>query len=72
MKLQASRAGRDDDDIANLLAICEVVDSAHAAELYECYYPGEVLPEKATRILGAIFAQGLPAVPAAPARPDFG
>jgi hypothetical protein len=71
MKLRASRAGRDDDDIANLLAICGVDGPADAAELYETYYPGEVLPDKAARMLDAIFAQGLPAVPDEPARPDF-
>jgi hypothetical protein len=71
MKLRASRAARDDDDIANLLAICGVGDAGAASELYETYYPGEVLPDKAERMLAAIFSQGLPEVPAEPPRPDF-
>lgn len=71
MKLRASRSGRDDDDIANLLALCGVSDELEAAELYESYYPGEVLPDKALRMLDAIFTQGLPDVPEEPPRPDF-
>jgi len=71
MKLQASRAGRDDDDIANLLAICKIHDEPAASALYESYYPGEVLPDKALRMLGAIIAQGLPPIPNEPPRPDL-
>lgn len=66
MKLRASRPGRDDDDIANLLAICEVADSDDAGELYEEFYPGEILEPKAHRILTVVFAQGLPEIPKAP------
>ena len=72
MKLHASRPGRDDDDIANLLALCGLGDELEAAELYESYYPGEVLPDKALRMLDAIFAQGLPDAPDEPPRPEFG
>ncbi|MBX3098759.1 MAG: hypothetical protein KF761_04200 [Salinibacterium sp.] len=72
MKLRASRAGRDDDDIANLLAICSVDNAVAAADLYESFYLGEVLPDKAVRMLGAIFTKGLPEVPDKPPRPDFG
>ncbi len=72
MKLRASRPGRDDDDVANLLAICGVAEAAAASDLYESYYPGEVLQDKALRMLGAIFTQGLPTVPEEPPRPDFG
>ncbi len=72
MKLRASRPGRDDDDIANLLVICGVGDVDAASELYEEYYPGEVLPDRALLMLGAILAQGLPEVPAEPRRPEFG
>lgn len=72
MKLRASRPGRDDDDVANLLAICGVRKVDAACELYEEYYPGEELPDRALLMLGAILAQGLPEVPAEPRRPDFG
>lgn len=70
MKLNASRPGRDVQDIANLLAICDIVVAA-AAELFSEFYPGEVLPGKAQRILTPVFAQGLPAVPETPATPSF-
>lgn len=71
MKLQASRAGRDDDDIAKLLTICQVSSREQADELYESYYPGEVLPDKAHRLLDALLAQGLPELPEPPERPTF-
>ena len=72
MKLRASRPGRDDDDIANLLSMCAIADATEAADLYETYYPGEVLPDKAIRMLDAILSQGLPAMPLTPPRPEFG
>ena len=71
MKLRASRPGRDDDDIARLLSICGIDSIERADEIYETYYPGEVLEEKAYRILRAIFTQGLPSVPPAPPLPDL-
>jgi hypothetical protein len=71
MKLNAGRPGRDDSDIARLLAICDV-DSTDAAEaLFERFYPGEVLKERSERILNAIFAKGLPAAPEPPPRLDL-
>ncbi len=72
MKLRASRPGRDDDDVANLLAICHVRDQDAASKLYEEYYPGEILPEKAVRMLDAILTRGLPEIPVQPLRPEFG
>lgn len=66
MKLRASRPGRDDDDIANLLAICKISHPDDAEELYEEFYPGEVLEPKAYRILNVVFAQGLPEIPTPP------
>ena len=71
MKLKASRPGRDDDDIANLLVICDISTVEQADELYENFYPGEVLEDKAYRMLDALFAQGLPEKPEAPAPPSF-
>lgn len=62
----ASRPGRDDDDIANLLAICDIANSDDAGELYEEFYPGEMLEQKAHRILDVVFAQGLPEIPEEP------
>lgn len=72
MKLRASRPGRDDDDIANLLVICGVREVDAASDLYEEYCPGEVLPDRALLMLGAILAQGLPEMPGAPPPPDLG
>jgi len=69
MKLKASRAGRDDYDIANLLAICDVRDIDAAEDLLGDFFPGDVLPEKAIRLLEPIFAYGLPDVPIAPPAP---
>lgn len=71
MKLNASRLGRDDQDIANLLAICNIRDIDAAEELLEEFFPGDGLPDKALRILGPVFAHGLPAVPEAPPAPVF-
>ena len=71
MKLRASRPGRDDEDIARLLSICDITSIEAADEIYETYYPGEVLEEKAYRILRVVFAKGLPAVPPAPTPPDL-
>jgi hypothetical protein len=69
MKLRASRPGRDDDDIANLLVICGVRDMDAASGHYESYYPGEVLPDRALVMLNAILTQGLPKAPREPPRP---
>jgi hypothetical protein len=71
MKLKASRPGRDDDDIANLLTLCDVNSIDEAEELYELYYPGEILEPKAHVMLTAIFTQGMPDVPETPPQPDF-
>lgn len=72
MKLNASRPGRDVQDIANLLAICGIRDAEAAEELFNGFYPGDVLPDKAFRILKPIFARGLPTVPETPPIPSFG
>jgi hypothetical protein len=47
MKLRASRGRRDADDIAFLLERCDIESIDHAADLYEHYYPREVLSERA-------------------------
>ncbi len=58
MKLRANRPGRDTDDIRKLLALCDI-DSVQAAdELYEDYYPGEALPDRALDIVVRIFSGG--------------
>lgn len=72
MKLNASRLGRDDSDIAQLLAICSI-DSASAAEdLFETFYPGEILQDKAHRLLDVIYRKGLPTHVDKPPAPRLG
>lgn len=72
MKLNASRPGRDVQDIANLLAICGVADVQSAEDLLSEFYPGDGLPDKAVRLLGPIFERGLPIVPETPPAPSLG
>ena len=72
MKLNASRPGRDTQDLAQLLAMCEIADIDAAEELLGQFYPGDGLPDKALRLLGPLFKQGLPAVPQAPPLPVLG
>ncbi len=72
MKLRASRPGRDEDDMAQLLSLCRVTTSEQAEELFESLFPGEVLQEKAFKMLRVIFASGLPEAPIPPARPELG
>lgn len=71
MKLAASRLGRDDADIAHLLAITSLTDLQSIEELFESYFPGDVLPQKAYRILNKIFEIGVPEVPREPGKPKF-
>lgn len=71
MKLKASRRGRDDDDIARLMAICGIHDAEDAAELFEGYYPGEVVPDRGQRLLADILADREASAPTPPPRPDL-
>jgi hypothetical protein len=58
MKLRANRPGRDTDDIRQLLALCDI-DSVQAAdELYDEYYPGESLPDRAWDMVVRILSGG--------------
>ena len=69
MKINASRPGRDVQDIANLLAICKLKDISEVHKIMDNFYPGDGLSEKALRILIPIFEQGLPAIPVTPPKP---
>jgi hypothetical protein len=60
MKLNANRPGRDDEDIAQLLVICGVDSLAGAEEVFEAYYPGDCMTERALRMVDAILDGGLP------------
>lgn len=71
MKLAASRTGRDDADIANLLAITGFDNQKDVEEIFEEYFPGDVLPQKALRMINALLDRGLPEVPDTPNPPHF-
>lgn len=58
MKLRANRPGRDTDDIRQLLAICAIGSLDVAEALYEEYYPGEALDDRAVQMARAIFEHG--------------
>ena len=71
MKLNAARPGRDTDDIAKLLALNNI-DSVVAAEsVFESFYPGDTLPERAIKLLEHIIQIGLPPKPQTPLSPTF-
>lgn len=72
MKLNASRLGRDEQDIATLLSICGVSNMEEAEELMDKYYLGEGLSDKAIRLLTPIFEQGLPPNPKPLSKPLIG
>lgn len=58
MKLRANRPGRDTDDIRQLLALCNIDAVQSADELYEEYYPGESLPDRAWDMVVRILSGG--------------
>ncbi|WP_353828122.1 DUF6036 family nucleotidyltransferase [Agromyces sp. SYSU T0242] len=72
MKLRANRPGRDDSDIANLMVICDIRTVDAAEELYEDFYSGEMLPDRAVRMVTRIIEVGLPPRPARPPKPEIG
>lgn len=51
MKLNASRSGRDDDDIRALMTACGVATIVEADEHFSEYFRGEALPDKAVFLL---------------------
>ena len=68
MKLRANRPARDTDDIRHLLALCSINALDAVEELYEDFYPGDALPDRAIRIVEAILSAG-PLVPPDPVEP---
>ncbi|WP_430645129.1 hypothetical protein [Agromyces sp. GXS1127] len=72
MTLRANRPGRDDTDIANLMVICGVRSIDAAEELYEDVSSGEVLPDRAVRMVTRIIEVGLPPTPVRPSAPEIG
>lgn len=66
MKLRAARRGRDDEDVAVLLAYLEISTPEEAEAIFEEQYPGELPPDRAYRMLDEIFEVGLPEIQAPP------
>ncbi|MFE5410915.1 hypothetical protein [Microbacterium sp. NPDC056569] len=60
MKLRANRPGRDTNDIRQLLSLCEVATLEAAEDLYEDYYPGDGLSDRAVGMVRRILDGGLP------------
>lgn len=71
MKLRAARPARDTDDIATLMAILSISTVDEAEAVFEHYFPGELPPDRAYRLLEAILAAGVPPVPRPPTMPTF-
>ncbi len=57
MKLRANRPGRDVNDIRSLLTLVGITDVASAEALYESFYTGDVLPDRAIQILNNLFTE---------------
>ncbi|GLI26448.1 hypothetical protein ARHIZOSPH14_06900 [Agromyces rhizosphaerae] len=72
MKLRANRPGRDDADLAKLMALRGIRSVGAAEELYEDFYSGEPLPDRAVRMVTRILEVGLPPAPKPPPRPEIG
>jgi hypothetical protein len=60
MKLRANRPGRDTNDIRQLLRLCDVTTIDAADELYEEFYLGDALTDRAVAMVRSIFDDGLP------------
>jgi hypothetical protein len=71
MKLRANRPGRDVNDIRALLALVGITDVASAETLYESFYPGDVVPDRAIQILDNLFAEVDPPTISVPPTPTF-
>lgn len=69
MKLRANRPGRDTRDIRLLLGLCGMTTLAEAEALYEEFYPGDSLSDRAMLMVTTILANGPIEAPEAPPRP---
>ena len=68
MKLRANRPGRDTRDIRLLLGLCGMKTLAEAEALYEEFYPGDSLSDRAIEMVTTILANGPIEAPEAPPR----
>lgn len=69
MKLRANRPGRDTRDIRLLLGLCGIPSLEGAEVLYEEFYPGDSLSDRAVHMVTAILATGPVEPPETPPRP---
>lgn len=60
MKLRANRPGRDTNDIRQLLRLCEITTLDEAEVMYEDFYPGDALTDRAVGMVMRILEAGLP------------
>lgn len=60
MKLRANRPGRDTNDIRQLLKLCAITTLDEAEELYESFFPADVLSDRAIDMVTRILDAGLP------------
>lgn len=71
MKLRANRPGRDTRDIRLLMALCGITTLNDAESLYEDFYPGDMLSDRASEMVRAILLDAPLEVPTSPAPPDI-
>lgn len=71
MKLRANRPGRDTNDIRQLLSLCGIATLESAEELYEDFYPGDGLTDRAIAMVQRILDGGLPEHVQSPGRIDL-
>ncbi len=71
MKLNAARPGRNTADIAKLLALNNIDSVEEAENVFESFYPGDTLPERAIKLLENIIQIGVPPKPQRPPSPTF-
>jgi hypothetical protein len=69
MKLRANRPGRDTRDMRLLIALCGMTALEAVRSLYEEFYPGDDLADRAVQMVSAILADGPVEAPVTPPRP---
>lgn len=69
MKLRANRPGRDTRDIRLLIGLCGLAAVAEAENLYEDFYPGDSLSDRALQMVTTILADGPIEAPETPPAP---
>lgn len=71
MKLAASRRGRDYRDAELLMATTGITNLQELEDLFSTYFPGDVLPSKALRMLEEILSRDISLPPTPPPEPVF-